>query len=405
MRMGVGKSEEQYLVTQENIDYILKNNEKYQTNWLKGMISCSNYIKNDLGSINKMVEIGAFQGESTTLFAHYIKPNKLYAVDPHINGYDNKDESSFANFENVTHNFLTRIQSFPCVEYIRDFSYNVYNKFEDDSLDFVYIDGDHSYEGVKKDILYYLPKIKNGGYIGGHDLGRGDVTKAIIELFGDPDVSFEDSSWLIKVSNRVKTNIKLHNLPNLKLGVGQNKKFTVDDEDIRYLIGNYDPTMMAIIRFFSWFKDKDINNIVEINCFQGEMTTILAKYFEPDSLTVVDDFTKTLPDYPHKINITHVKENFSTRTKPFPCVKVFNGNIDEFVNTIEDNSVDMFYINEYSDKEVLKNIINKAVVKLKKPGYICGIGWGGGNVVHACLETIGEPNIYFKDSTWIKEII
>jgi len=55
-----------------------------------------------------------------------------------------------------------------------------------DSLDFVYIDGNHSYEFVKKDIENYYPKIKPGGIIGGHDF-RADcegLCRAVLE-FGD----------------------------------------------------------------------------------------------------------------------------------------------------------------------------------------------------------------------------
>ncbi len=39
----------------------------------------------------------------------------------------------------------------------------------DGSLDFVFIDADHSYEAVKQDIAHWLPKVKAGGWIGGHD--------------------------------------------------------------------------------------------------------------------------------------------------------------------------------------------------------------------------------------------
>jgi len=38
-----------------------------------------------------------------------------------------------------------------------------------DQVDFVYIDGNHSYEGVTRDIQAYYPLVKNGGVVGGHD--------------------------------------------------------------------------------------------------------------------------------------------------------------------------------------------------------------------------------------------
>lgn len=39
----------------------------------------------------------------------------------------------------------------------------------DGSQDFVFIDADHSYDAVKQDIAAWLPKVKAGGWIGGHD--------------------------------------------------------------------------------------------------------------------------------------------------------------------------------------------------------------------------------------------
>ena len=90
----------------------------------------------------------------------------------------------------------------------RGFSSTMAEQFDDKSLDFVFIDADHAYESVKKDIEAYLPKIKIGGYIGGHDYvrdGRKSLTvaKAVREFFEGkiqlPDPSTRKSSWLVQV--------------------------------------------------------------------------------------------------------------------------------------------------------------------------------------------------------------
>ena len=59
--------------------------------------------------------------------------------------------------------------------------------FEDGSLDYVYIDGNHLYEFVKKDLELSLRKVKSGGYITGDDYGpggwwNGGVKKAVDEI-------------------------------------------------------------------------------------------------------------------------------------------------------------------------------------------------------------------------------
>ena len=50
------------------------------------------------------------------------------------------------------------------------------------NLDFVYIDGAHDYENVKKDLEIYYPLLKKGGILCGHDFGREGLTKAVWEF-------------------------------------------------------------------------------------------------------------------------------------------------------------------------------------------------------------------------------
>lgn len=55
---------------------------------------------------------------------------------------------------------------------------------QDDSLDFVFIDADHSFEGVDADINTYMSKVKSDGAILGHDFSWPTVQKAIAKNFG-----------------------------------------------------------------------------------------------------------------------------------------------------------------------------------------------------------------------------
>lgn len=57
---------------------------------------------------------------------------------------------------------------------------------EDASLDFVFIDADHSYESVKEDIEHWEPKVRKGGWVGGHDYNRQwpGVVRAVDERYG-----------------------------------------------------------------------------------------------------------------------------------------------------------------------------------------------------------------------------
>jgi hypothetical protein len=67
----------------------------------------------------------------------------------------------------------------------------------DGSVDLVFIDADHSYEGVKADIEAWLPKVKVGGWIGGHDYKSPrfpGVERAVHERFDQVEHG-ANSTW------------------------------------------------------------------------------------------------------------------------------------------------------------------------------------------------------------------
>jgi hypothetical protein len=80
--------------------------------------------------------------------------------------------------------------------------------FEDNFFDFIYIDGDHRYRGVKRDLAAFWPKVREGGFFGGHDYclaKKCGVIRAVDEFTALENVTFsftEDganpSFWLIK---------------------------------------------------------------------------------------------------------------------------------------------------------------------------------------------------------------
>jgi predicted O-methyltransferase YrrM len=69
---------------------------------------------------------------------------------------------------------------------------------EDGSLDFVFIDGDHTYEACKRDIIAWLPKVKDGGWITGHDYHEfPGVKKAVDESLSPVSCAndYTDDVW------------------------------------------------------------------------------------------------------------------------------------------------------------------------------------------------------------------
>jgi predicted O-methyltransferase YrrM len=68
----------------------------------------------------------------------------------------------------------------------------------DESLDLIYVDGDHRYEAVVADIQGWKPKLRKGGVLAGHDWSFPAVQKALSETIGQVDFKlFQGDSWAV----------------------------------------------------------------------------------------------------------------------------------------------------------------------------------------------------------------
>lgn len=65
----------------------------------------------------------------------------------------------------------------------------------------VFIDGDHSYEGCRDDIVAWLPKVRRGGILAGHDYSDTfpGVIKATNELFGERLRFVSKQCWYVDI--------------------------------------------------------------------------------------------------------------------------------------------------------------------------------------------------------------
>tara|TARA_B110000503_G_scaffold97711_1_gene146568 strand:+ start:228 stop:788 length:561 start_codon:yes stop_codon:yes gene_type:complete len=80
----------------------------------------------------------------------------------------------------------------PNAKIYKDYTTNVADIIPDGSLDFVFIDADHGYEGCLRDIKAWSPKVRKGGYIIGHDIHFPTVIQAVTEYFGENSWKVED---------------------------------------------------------------------------------------------------------------------------------------------------------------------------------------------------------------------
>lgn len=154
-------------------------------------------------------EIGVLGGETSAVLLDRIPRLHLYMVDPWLRHHfmcKGKAQVWDKRFMNdsfvraITHTAFAKDRRTIC----RTTSKKAAVQIEDESLDFVFIDADHRYEGVLEDLRAWYPKIKPGGLFSGHDIDNPieradwDVRGAIKTFMPDvePDVG-PDFTWFI----------------------------------------------------------------------------------------------------------------------------------------------------------------------------------------------------------------
>lgn len=143
-----------------------------------------------------MIEIGSYAGDSTEIFCKHFK--KVIAIDPWCKGAGGIADAVDMNL--IYDKFIERMKQFNNLDIRREYSYNECIKIKAKSVDFVYIDGLHTYTAVRCDIANYEDKIKSCGFLGGHDYSFKKfpgVVKAV-EEYRRPGKIFSDTSWIIR---------------------------------------------------------------------------------------------------------------------------------------------------------------------------------------------------------------
>ncbi len=170
------------------------------------------------GLVGEGAEIGVAEGRFSRQILEHWKGKKLYMVDAwrHLEGYedisnvsDEEHEAKYLRAKAVASEFGNR------AEIIRKPLLEAVDQFADRSLDFVYIDADHAYEAVFRDLRAWFPKLRPGGIFAGHDYldgiipeGRFGVKQAVDEFAHEigacvySTIESKWRSWYFCVSNR-----------------------------------------------------------------------------------------------------------------------------------------------------------------------------------------------------------
>jgi hypothetical protein len=170
--------------------------------------------------VKTIAEIGVNKAETSSLLRHLFPEAHLYLIDPwqpdsnyllsatpisrknkHYENAYRCVQEKFKDDPNVTILRMTSLEALTCTP---------------DQFDLVFIDANHEYTHVKEDILSWLPKVRPGGILAGHDYDPeipmfSGVKQAVDEIFGKKMMLGKDRLWIHKRNARGGTRTPTRN--------------------------------------------------------------------------------------------------------------------------------------------------------------------------------------------------
>lgn len=144
-----------------------------------GLIDCLRELNFNTGA-----EIGTEHGSYAEKLCGSIPNLKLFCVDPYVTipyyeGY--KEQTEVSSFYEIAKEKLSK---YNC-EIMKMTSMEAVKHFEPNSLDFVFIDGNHHFEFVVNDIIHWSRVVRPGGIVYGHDYSDQFHVKQAVNAFMD----------------------------------------------------------------------------------------------------------------------------------------------------------------------------------------------------------------------------
>ena len=123
-----------------------------------------------------VLEVGVWRGK----FAKYMLTNcpsisLYYALDPwrHLDNWNKPCNQSQDILDNAYREFLAAVEPvMEKVSVLKGTTSEMIHQIDDESLDFAYIDGDHTLRGITIDLISVYPKIRSGGVLAGDDYSK-----------------------------------------------------------------------------------------------------------------------------------------------------------------------------------------------------------------------------------------
>jgi hypothetical protein len=127
-------------------------------------------------------EIGVQHGAFSRTIIDGCKPRLMYLVDcwEFSHGITSSDTQHLKALRNALDE-VAREMCDGTVRVVPAWSRDGAQWVEDNTLDFIYIDGDHRLSGIRSDLAMWVPKVKPGGWVLGHDTQKPAIMQALKE--------------------------------------------------------------------------------------------------------------------------------------------------------------------------------------------------------------------------------
>lgn len=155
------------------------------------------------------VEVGCKEGRTTAYLLHNLPQIKVVAIDPWTPVANAAEDYKDWDFAAIEAEFWRNVGGAKerC-QMLRMTSSQAATLVDDGSVDLVFIDAAHDYDGCLQDVDLWLPKLKPTGYLCGHDYQHRfpGVHRAVADRFNLLDVAvLPDAVWAIPASAAMRT--------------------------------------------------------------------------------------------------------------------------------------------------------------------------------------------------------
>lgn len=178
--------------TEPTVEINLDTLYKYHDYWKESHVWLRDFINERSDEITTGVEIGVAFGSNMKMLLDETSLTKLWGVDTYSEAAWNVGdllnvEQEFGSFEGLYQHILAMLKPYGTrAKIARMTSEAGAKKFKNESLDFIFIDGDHF--DLENDLKYWERKVRDGGYIMGHDWNHpcfGNITQYLRDRYDE----------------------------------------------------------------------------------------------------------------------------------------------------------------------------------------------------------------------------